>query len=109
MKKVSNIQQQQSSSDPPERVGYQFAADVLRRERQMILVIREYVTSFTTTTLLESERHDSLREGLIHLCAELRPLDGPYAVIRTDPAPGFTALVNDEALKQQRLVIEIGR
>lgn len=41
------------------------------------------------------------------LCAELRPLGRPFAVIRTDPAPGFTVLVNDEILKQQRLMIEV--
>jgi hypothetical protein len=109
LRKVPHFRQEQTSSDPPDRVGFQFAADVLRRERQQILVLREYVTSFTATTLLDSECHASLREGLVKLCAELKPHDGPFAVIRTDAAPGFTALVNDEFLKQQRLMIEVGR
>lgn len=46
---------------------------------------------------------------MIHLCVELRPLDGPFAVIRTDPAPGFAALVQDELLTPHRISIEIGR
>ena len=39
----------------------------------------------------------------------MRPLDGPRAIIRTDPAPGFQALVNDDLLASSRLCIEIGR
>ena len=60
-------------------------------------------------TLLEDERHQSLRDALIRLCIESRPLDGPPAVIRTDPAPGFKALANDVLLRSHRLSIEIGR
>lgn len=37
----------------------------------------------------------------------LCPLDGPSAVIRTDPAPGFTALAGDESLAKHRLSIEV--
>ena len=40
---------------------------------------------------------------------ELHPLNGPPAVIRVDPAPGFMALRNDETLKSLRLSLEIGR
>ena len=67
------------------------------------------MTSFTTSTLIEDECHDSLRDGLIRLCIETRPLDGPNSVIRVDPAPGFKALVNDKQLSKLRIVIEIGR
>ena len=99
----------QTTCDPPEAVGISFAADVLKRERQKILVVRETVTSYTSAYLLKDERHETLREGLINLCVPLRPLDGPIAVIRTDPAPGFQALSQDDFLQQQRLCIEIGR
>ena len=50
-----------------------------------------------------------MRDSLINLCIGLRPLDGPPAVIRTDPAPGFAALVNDALLAKYRLTIELGR
>ena len=46
---------------------------------------------------------------LARLCLELHPLNGPNAVIRVDPAPGFVALKNDGVLKQSRISLEIGR
>ena len=36
-------------------------------------------------------------------------MDGPPAVIRTDPAPGFKALVDDPLLKKHRITIELGQ
>lgn len=107
--KTPKVCVEQGSSDPPETVGSTFAADVLKRERQLILVIRECVTSFTFTKLIESERHLDLRDAIIQLLAEVHPLDGPFAVIRTDPASGFKALVSDQLLARHRLSIELGR
>ena len=66
---------EQSSSCPPEAVGLSFAADVLRRARQVIFVLRETVTAFTSTMLLSDECHESLRNALIQLLVVLtRPL-----------------------------------
>ena len=81
----------------------------MKRERQLILVVREYVTSYTAARLITDERQETLRESLLCLCVELCPLDGPFAVVRTDPAPGFQALVNDELLRRHRITIEVGR
>ena len=47
---------EQSTCEPPKALGTAFAADVLRRERQLILVVRECVSSYTLTSLLENER-----------------------------------------------------
>jgi hypothetical protein len=91
---------EQSSCSPPETVGTLFAADVIKRSKQLILVVRECVTSFTATSILENECRDTLRDALICLCIHLRPLDVPLAVVRTDPAPGFKALTEDKLLKQ---------
>ena len=38
----------------------------------------------------------------------MRPLDGPLAIICTDPAPGFKAPVNDQLLHQHRITLELG-
>ena len=73
----------------PDGFGISFAADVIKRYRQLILVVRETSTSFTASCLLDDERRDSIRSGLLRLCLELRPLSGPPSVIRVDPAPGF--------------------
>ena len=97
------------TSDPPPVIGLSFDGDVLRREKQFILVLRESVTSFTLACIIDSEDHLELRNGLIRLCVGLIPLDGPSASIRTDPAPGFRKLVQDHILSQHRIVIEPGR
>ena len=58
---------------------------------------------------MHDEKQTTLKEALACLATELHPLDGPPAVIRVDPAPGFMALRNDETLKSLRLSLEIGR
>ena len=98
----------QSTSPPPDAVGRSFAADVIKYSRQLIFVLRETVTSYTSSVSLEDERHQTLRDAIVKLCLELRPMDGPPAVIRTDPAPGFKALVDDPFLKKHRITIELG-
>ena len=100
---------QQSTESPPEAIGLCFAADVLRRNRQFILLVRESVTSFTSACLIENEKHTTLRDNLVQLIIGLGPLDGRPAVIRVDPAPGFVALKDDETLQKLRLILEIGR
>ena len=80
---------EQTSCEPPDDVGISFTADVLKRSRQLILVLREYVTSYTSTMVIEDERHHTLYDALLRLCIQLHPLDRPPAFIRIDPAPGF--------------------
>ena len=36
--------------------------------KYFILVVREWVTSYTATMLVDSEQHDALRDILIRLC-----------------------------------------
>lgn len=91
---------------PPAAIGVSFTADVFIL-RQLVLVLQGTVTSFTSTILLEDERQHTLRDALIRLYLQLRPLDGPHAIIRTDPAPRFDALVNYERLLLPRISIEI--
>ena len=98
---------EQTTSYPPDVIGTSFAADVLKGNR--LLVVRECVTSYTLAMLIDNEHRDTLRDALIRLCIDMRHLDGPPAVIRTDPAPGFRSLLNDELLHQHRLSLEIGR
>ena len=98
-----------STTDPPSAIGLSFATDVIRRNRQFILLVRETVTSFTDAVLVDGEDHVSLRNGLLQMCVQLRPESGPTAVVRADPAPGFSKLVGDKLLSQHGLSIDIGR
>ena len=109
LRKVPHTKMEQSSMDPPDAIGVSFAADVIKRAQQLILVLRECTTSYTMATLVENERRDSLREALLRTAIEFVPLDGPKVVIRTDSAPGFVALVNDQLLHKHGINIELGR
>ena len=99
----------QSTSPPPSAIGLQFAADIMKRYRQLVLVLRETVTSYTLTTFIDSERHECLRDAIITLCAEMRSLGDGGVHIRVDPAPGLVALKNDTMFKQYGITLEIGR
>ena len=81
---------------PPAAVEISFAADVLKRNKQLILT--ETVSSFTTSCIIGDERRDTLRAALIRLCLELRPVSGPCALVRVDPAPGFAALAKSHLI-----------
>ena len=42
----------QSTEDPPDLVGISYAADVLKREKRLILVVRETASSYTTACFI---------------------------------------------------------
>ena len=101
--------QPQSSVEAPGSIGVSFAADVARRHRQLILVLRETVSSYTLTTLVKSEKHEDLRNALIVLCSQLSSLHDGGVTVRVDPAPGFCALASDPILLSHGITLEIGR
>ena len=96
----------QSSSEPPLAVGTSFAFDVLRRERQLIAVLRETVTSYSATAFIGSESHSDHRDSLLILTAEMK---GRSSEIRIDPAPGLAVLKNDTILKEHGVILNVGR
>ena len=100
---------EQSSEDPPEHIGLNFAADVMKQNRQLILVVRETVSSYTTACVIPDEKRDTLRDNLVSLMTGMHPIDGPPAVIRVDPAPGFVSLKNDSFLNKYNITVQIGR
>ena len=108
IKSVPNHLQSQSTEPPPTTIGSSFAADVLRRYKQHIFVLRECTSSFTLATIIEGERHEHLRNALLSLCAEVRSLGDKPIVVRVDPAPGFCSLSNDSILLQHGIQLDIG-
>jgi len=99
----------QSSTEPPTVVGASYAADVMCRYCQHISVLRETVSSHTSTKLIDRERHDQLCNAILTMCAELRLLGDIPVTIRVDPAPGFVTLVNDPTLKRHGIHLQVGQ
>ena len=98
----------QSTSEPPEILGHSFALDVMKRWKQCVVILRETVSSYTLTSLCESETAPDLGDAIGTLCAELKPL-GSTCKIRIDAAPGLVALFNRNTLGQFGISLEKGR
>ena len=69
--------------------------------------LREYITSYTTSCIVQSEKHEDLRDALICLCCELNPVQDPVSVVCVDPAPGFRTLIDDPMLRKYRIQVEV--
>ena len=76
-----------------------FAADVLRRDRQCILVVCEYVSSNTIAQFIPSEKGSDISDALVIMTSSLVPLEGPPAVVRTYPDPGILPIIADPILR----------
>ena len=65
LKKVPREMFEQTSSPSPTSIGQQFAADVIRRNKQAIFALRDTHSSFTTATIIPDETTASLRKALL--------------------------------------------
>ena len=100
----------QSTEDPPEHVGQTYAADVLKRSGQKILVLRECTSSYTLANFIERETADDTSAALIQLCHVMRPSPLCPITIRVDPASSHKSLfVNSDSLKAQNISLVLGR
>ena len=87
-------------------VGVSFTADVMKRYKQLVLVLRETVSSYTVSMLINDEGKNSLRSGLICLASIIA---GRGKSIRIDPGPGLVSLVGDPELCANGISLELGR
>ena len=108
LKKIPSHFTQQSTSAPPECIGVKFSADVIKRERQKILLVREYVTSFSDAVVIRSEDSEDLREGIIKLLSRLRSPTGPPIDLKVDSATALQSLQKDPLLNSLNIKIELG-
>ena len=92
-------------------LGTKFSADVIEREKQQILIIREKLSSFTFTKFINNQTAETLSEALISLIADFMNANG--ATIQTDCATGWAKLANDKddrsPLKKLNIKIDLGR
>ena len=97
-----------SSVPPPSYFGEQFAADVIKREKQKIFILRETATSYTWSKLIKDERSSTLEAALRSLFAQVRPPNAARpAVCRIDNAQAFVSLTIQDCLKDIGVKLEL--
>ena len=97
----------QTTENPPDTVGVYFAADVndANKPSQYCAILQ----LLTVASMLPDEKSTTLRKNLARLCLTLRPLNGPIATVRVDPAPYFAALKNDTSLQPLDISVDVVR
>jgi hypothetical protein len=106
--KTIPAQFREQSTSVPENIGSNFAADVMRRCKQYIFVLRETVSAFTTSIIIQDETHQTLRNALIEMSSRLSVPKLSQITVRVDPAPGFYALRNDKDLLAHGITLDVG-
>ena len=104
---------EQSSCNPPSRVGINLAADIMKRSKQLIFVLRETTTSYTLAEIIPDETVRSVAQALVKMCSILRPVSVTELNVRVDPAPAHQSLFKDLrkecTLSRENIRLEIGR
>ena len=108
MKSVPKELHSQTTVDLPETPCRSFSADIVRRYRQKIHVVRDTFSSFTCAELVQDETHTTLRASLITLLSSLRPSPQTKVIIRVDNASGFRALREDLILTKINIFLDYG-
>ena len=100
---------QQSTTSEPTSVGSTFSADIVKRSLQCVLVVREYISSYTYAKEIADEKADTIRSAILIAHCELHGMVGPRSVYRVDPASSMRSLVKDRVLEASGIAIELGR
>ena len=89
--------------------GAEFSADVMERESQKILLVREKLTQFTWAEEIPDQRSSTLDETIVKLILPIISHAG--ATVRTDGATGFQSLQHqkDSIMSQHNIKIVVGR
>ena len=95
-----------------EGFGSNFSADVIERNSQQILIIREKLSSFTFTKFVLDQKAATLRQALISLILEFVPESG--STVQVDCATAWATLARESDtdntdLKKLKIKIDLGR
>ena len=102
----------QDTHTSTDTIASRFAADVIERESQKILVVREHISQFTRGQILADQTTPTLRQALLSLILDLIPDTG--AEVRVDGAPAFQSLEKeslqpDSILAKMKIKLMVGR
>ena len=98
------------STSTIEGLGTNFSADIIERDKQQILIVREKLSSFTRTQFVKDQSAETLQEALISLIIDIRNLNG--TTVQTDCATAWAKLSKDapnSPLKKLNIKIDMGR
>ena len=113
LKEVPKAMIEETTEPPPSVIGSCFAADIIKKSSQKILIIRETVTSYTAAELINDETVKSISQSLVRMTNILHPSPTGNINIRLDPAPAhqsiFKSLTKESSLLKANIGIEIGR
>ena len=97
-----------SSVPPPKYFGEHFVADVIKRSKQKILLLRETATSMTWATFVTTEWASALRSALRQLLTQLRPPNTTrQASCRVDNASALKSLTADQCLSDLGVTLDL--
>ena len=108
MKVPSRFVQQSTTVPPDEGIGKRFSTDVIRREAQFILLIKEYVSAYCDACFIPGEKATDLEDGITRLMAKFRAPCGPPVIIRTDQGKCFQSINAAKSLSKQHITLELG-
>ena len=102
----------EDTTSTSEVLGSNFAADIIEREGQRILIVRESLSQYTRAVLVKDQTADTLKNAIIHLILDILPDTGTE--IRVNGATAFQALereslTNDSLLNKMGVKIVVGR
>ena len=109
LRKIPNEVHTQSSTDFPLHPTSSIAADVIRRYKQKILLLRDTFSSYTLTKIIPNEDHVTLKSNLIVMISSIRSNPQSHVIVRVDNAPGFRSLKDDSDLSKLGIIIDLGR
>ena len=104
-KKIPKEMKHFKSITNPSSPGEIFVSDVMRRSKQVILVTRDAFSDFVTASILESEKAEDLKRGLISTTTNVRK--SSEILIRVDNAAGFLSLLNKQDADLDKLKIKL--
>ena len=105
-KQLPKANHQHSHCTPVDHPGCYFHADIIKRSKQKIFIMRDQFSSLTTATLVKSEQAEDLKEAIILLTTPIRLSSN--ITIRVDAATAFQSLAKDKDLLDLGITIEIG-
>ena len=80
-----------------------FHADVIKRSKQIILTVKDHFSSLQDAMIINSEKAEDLKTGIILLTSTMRKPDVIHITI--DNAPGFISLIKNKDRDLEKLKI----